>query len=40
LGGTGGHTVLESSGAAQASDRYQIEITGGASRIIVTESGD
>jgi DNA-binding MarR family transcriptional regulator len=40
LGGTGGHTVLESSGAADASDRYQIEITGGASRIIVTESGD
>jgi DNA-binding MarR family transcriptional regulator len=40
LGGTGGHTVLESAGAADASDRYQIEITGGASRIIVTESGE
>jgi DNA-binding MarR family transcriptional regulator len=37
LGGTGG-AVLESAGAAEAADRYQIEITGGASRITVTET--
>ncbi len=35
-----GHTFLESSGAATAADRYQIEITGGASRITVAQTGD
>ena len=37
LGGTGGHTELESAGAADAADRYVIELTGGASRISVVE---
>ena len=37
LGATGGHTTLESAGAANAADRYVIELDGGASRITVTE---
>ena len=37
LGATGGHTTLESAGAAEAADRYVIELEGGASRITVTE---
>ena len=37
LGATGGHTTLESAGAASAPDRYVIELEGGASRITVTE---
>lgn len=36
LGGTGGLT-LESSGAASASNRYELEFTGGAQRIVVVE---
>ncbi|HEU5204259.1 MAG TPA: hypothetical protein VFU17_08185, partial [Candidatus Limnocylindrales bacterium] len=38
LGATGGHATLESSGAANAADRYVIELEGGASRITVTET--
>jgi DNA-binding MarR family transcriptional regulator len=37
LGATGGHTTLESAGAADATDRYVVELEGGASRITVTE---
>jgi DNA-binding MarR family transcriptional regulator len=39
LGGTGGggRITLESSGAATAGDRYELEFTGGASKIAVTE---
>jgi hypothetical protein len=37
LGATGGHTTLESAGAAGATDRYVVELEGGASRITVTE---
>jgi DNA-binding MarR family transcriptional regulator len=37
LGATGGHTTLESAGAANVPDRYVIELEGGASRITVTE---
>ena len=40
LGGTAGHTVLESTGAAEAGDRFVIEVTGGASRITVVEAPD
>jgi DNA-binding MarR family transcriptional regulator len=40
LGATGGHTVLETAGAAEAGDRFVIEITGGANRIAVVEAGD
>lgn len=38
LGGTGGSTVLETAGAADAPDRFSIELTGGASRIVVRET--
>jgi DNA-binding MarR family transcriptional regulator len=37
LGATGGGTVLESSGAGGAADRFEVEITGGASKIAITE---
>ncbi|HEX5014927.1 MAG TPA: MarR family transcriptional regulator [Candidatus Limnocylindrales bacterium] len=37
LGASGGGTLLESSGAGKASDRYELEINGGASKITVTE---
>jgi DNA-binding MarR family transcriptional regulator len=37
LGATGGRSVLESAGAAEAANRYVIELEGGASRITVTE---
>jgi DNA-binding MarR family transcriptional regulator len=37
LGASGGGTILESSGASGASDRYELEINGGASKITVTE---
>jgi DNA-binding MarR family transcriptional regulator len=40
LGGTAGHSLLETTGAAEASDRFVIELTGGASRIAVVERGD
>jgi DNA-binding MarR family transcriptional regulator len=40
LGATGGHANLETSGAAEASDRYVVEVTGGANRIVVVDSGD
>jgi len=40
LGGTGGHTLLETTGAADATDRFVIEVTGGANRITVVEAGD
>jgi DNA-binding MarR family transcriptional regulator len=39
LGGTGGHTLLESTGATDATDRFEVEVTGGASRITVAEVG-
>jgi DNA-binding MarR family transcriptional regulator len=39
LGATGGHTTLESSGASSASDRFLIELAGGAARITVAEIG-
>jgi DNA-binding MarR family transcriptional regulator len=38
LGAAAGHTVLETTGAATASDRFVIEVTGGASRIAVVEA--
>lgn len=37
LNGSAGHTVLETTGVAEATDRYSIEIAGGAGRITVTE---
>jgi DNA-binding MarR family transcriptional regulator len=40
LGATGGHTLLETTGAAEAADRFVIEFTGGSNRITVVESGD
>ena len=40
LGGTAGHSLLETAGAAEASDRFVIEVTGGASRIAVVEVRD
>ena len=40
LGSTGGHTVLESPRAADATDRYLVEITGGSNRIKVVENDD
>ena len=39
LGAAGGPTLLETTGAAAADDRYMIEFTGGANRITVVESG-
>ena len=38
LGGTAGQTVLESVGIEGATDRYEIEVTGGLGRIQVTEA--
>ena len=38
LGGTGGGTVLESVGSARTQDRFSIELTGGAGRIVVRET--
>ena len=38
LGAAGGSTVLESADAAGAADRYAVEVTGGASRIVVRET--
>ena len=40
LGATGGGTALETTGAADASDRFVIEIVGGANRITVVETAD
>jgi DNA-binding MarR family transcriptional regulator len=40
LGGTAGPSLLESAGAAAASDRFVIEVNGAASRITVVEAGD
>lgn len=40
LGGVSGGTVLESVGHGRAEDRYAIELTGGAGRIVVRETGD
>jgi DNA-binding MarR family transcriptional regulator len=40
LGGTGGHSLLETTGAAEAIDRFVIEVTGGTNRITVVEAGD
>jgi len=40
LGGTAGPSLLESAGAATASDRFVIEVNGAASRIAVVEIGD
>ncbi len=39
LGGVGGGTVLESTGADRAADRYVIELNGGAGRIVIRETG-
>ena len=38
LGSTAGHNILETTGAAEAKDRFVIEVTGGASRISVVEA--
>jgi DNA-binding MarR family transcriptional regulator len=38
LGGMGGPIVLESDGAADATDRYSIEVTGGLGQIVVREA--
>jgi DNA-binding MarR family transcriptional regulator len=40
LGETAGPSLLETAGAGDASDRFVIEVTGGASRITVVEAGD
>jgi DNA-binding MarR family transcriptional regulator len=40
LGGTGGQSLLETTGAADASERFVIEVSGGANRIAVVEAGD
>jgi DNA-binding MarR family transcriptional regulator len=40
LGATAGHSLLESAGAAEANDRFVIEVTGGVNRIAVVEAGD
>ena len=40
LGATGGLTELETTGAAEAPDRFVIEVVGGANRITVVEAGD
>jgi DNA-binding MarR family transcriptional regulator len=40
LGGTAGASLLETVGAAEATDRFVIEVTGAASRITVVEAGD
>jgi DNA-binding MarR family transcriptional regulator len=39
LGSVGGKTLLETSNASAAPDRYSIELNGGTSRIVVRESG-
>jgi hypothetical protein len=39
LGGTAGPSLLGTDGAAQANDRFVIEVTGAASRITVVEAG-
>jgi DNA-binding MarR family transcriptional regulator len=39
LGAVGGNTILESANAAGATSRYAIELTGGASHIVVREAG-
>ena len=40
IGGSAGPSVLETAGAAAASDRFEIEVNGAASRITVVETGD
>jgi DNA-binding MarR family transcriptional regulator len=40
LGATGGPTVLETTGASNANDRFVIEMLGGSSRITVVQAGD
>jgi DNA-binding MarR family transcriptional regulator len=40
LGATGGMTTLETTGAADATDRFVIEVTGGANRITVVETAE
>ena len=40
IGGSAGPSVLETAGAAAASDRFVIEVNGAASRITVVETGD
>ena len=40
LGGVGGVTVLESADATSAPDRFSIELTGGANRIVVRETSE
>jgi DNA-binding MarR family transcriptional regulator len=37
LGSTAGHTVLESSGASQARDVFEVEITGGMNKVTIVE---
>ena len=39
LGATAGHNLLETTGAADAADRFVIEVNGGVSRIAVVEAG-
>jgi DNA-binding MarR family transcriptional regulator len=39
LGASGGGTILESAGAGNVADRYELEINGGATKITVTEVG-
>ena len=38
LGATGGPTVLESTGASNAADRFEVEITGGVARVQIGEA--
>jgi DNA-binding MarR family transcriptional regulator len=38
LGATAGQTTLETTGAAQASDRFVIEVTGGSNRMTIVEA--
>jgi DNA-binding MarR family transcriptional regulator len=39
LGASAGQTILESTGAANATDVFEIEVTGGVARVQVTEAG-
>jgi DNA-binding MarR family transcriptional regulator len=39
LGTTSGHTTLESPGAGNAADRFEIDLSGGAAKLTVTEVG-
>jgi hypothetical protein len=40
LGATTGHSLLETTGASDAADRFVIEMVGGTNRIAIVETGD